>query len=110
MCELGALGSPVVVVGQPLRTILRNKYIACYVIAAWVFGFSCYRDWTFHEMMKVQPQVEVNSAVQIAAGAFVVVGQILVLSSFYRLGVTGTFLGTLHAHSLLLVSPHPRSP
>jgi len=81
---------------KPLRRLFSgNRYAACYAITAWVFSFSCYRDYIFHLMLKEQPKLPAldNLTVYAIGVSFVLLGQIFVWTSAYRLGITGTFLG-----------------
>jgi len=73
-----------------------NKYLACYVLTVWIFSFSCFRDYHFHLTLSSQPVITVlhtNVLVGLIAIVLIAIGQLFVLSSFYRLGITGTFLG-----------------
>ena len=72
----------------------------CYVLAAWIFGFSVFRDYLFVEAMRANPKSLVFAAG--TAGAewhypvgvtLCAVGSVFVLSSYYRLKITGTYLG-----------------
>lgn len=72
-----------------------NKYLGCYCLAIWIFCFSSYRDFMFHSVVESQPTLDLISA-PVASFCFAVFagfGSILVMSSFYQLGITGTFLG-----------------
>jgi methylene-fatty-acyl-phospholipid synthase len=72
-----------------------NKYWGCYMLAVWIFFFSLYRDYVFKAAMADQA-VSVtltNPYIKMFGGACIVYGTVLVLTSMYRLGVTGTYLG-----------------
>lgn len=76
---------------------MRVRYLACYALTIWIFSFSSYRDYLIRSTIQQQPQVSVSDAyapaVQVLAVALFALGQVFVLSSFYKLGITGTFLG-----------------
>lgn len=71
------------------------RHIICYILAVWIFAFSGYRDWQFHEAIAAQPHITILPEpwrLGVSA-ALMVIGQIFVWTSFLRLGITGTFLG-----------------
>eukprot|EP01027_Heterolobosea_sp_BB2_P005414 GEZU01008288.1.p1 GENE.GEZU01008288.1~~GEZU01008288.1.p1 ORF type:complete len:190 (+),score=44.20 GEZU01008288.1:23-571(+) len=72
-----------------------NKYVGCYLLAAWIIGFSMYRDRTLFLAESVQPTAEFLGGFFFQALAVILfcTGGIFVLSSYYRLGITGTYLG-----------------
>mmetsp|Transcript_4144 Transcript_4144/g.6113 ORF Transcript_4144/g.6113 Transcript_4144/m.6113 type:complete len:194 (-) Transcript_4144:32-613(-) len=72
-----------------------NKYYACYGLAIYIFTFSLFRDYLFHRALSFQPDSFFkNSVIVDYLGMICVgVGSILVVSSMYMLGVTGTYLG-----------------
>jgi len=79
-----------------LQKMTGSKYTACYIITVWVFGYSTFRDYVFSNTLNSQPQIAWmtgNVLLRALAALLVIGGQVLVLSSFYRLGITGTFLG-----------------
>lgn len=77
------------------------QYITCYILAIWIFSFSSYRDYCFSQMLTTQPHTLNNyihnyisyDIQQYIGIGLILIGQIFVLSSFYQLGITGTFLG-----------------
>ena len=92
-----------------LRHIVRHRIISapmsatstqttlCYGMTVWIFGFSTMRDYLFHHTLQTQqphPGLHAIAALThpLAYGLYAV-GSTLVLSSFYALGLTGTFLG-----------------
>ena len=85
--------------GVVTRCLGGNNYVGAYAMAAWIFGYSTYRDLVFSKAIEDQPkfvdaETEKPSApVQAAGYSLMAVGTTLVMSSFYHLGVTGTFLG-----------------
>jgi methylene-fatty-acyl-phospholipid synthase len=68
----------------------------CYLLAFTIFSLGIYRDYVYHAALEAQPTFQpfVNSqlikGLAIASFGF---GNVLVLSSMYALGVTGTYLG-----------------
>ena len=81
---------------QP-NTSTGTRYALCYAMTVWIFAFSCFRDWLFHQTVYSQPSLpalsSLSSITHPLAAALIAFGQLLVLSSFYQLGITGTFLG-----------------
>ena len=74
---------------------LGSKLAGAYALAAWIFGFSTYRDICFQNAIDEQPTVfDDNEPARLVAGySLLAVGTTFVMSSFARLGITGTFLG-----------------
>ncbi|WEJ95423.1 Phosphatidyl-N-methylethanolamine N-methyltransferase [Yamadazyma tenuis] len=68
----------------------------CYLLALTIFSLGIYRDYVYHAALEAQPTFEpfVNSdiikALAITSFGF---GNVLVITSMYTLGVTGTYLG-----------------
>ncbi|MCJ1297022.1 Phosphatidyl-N-methylethanolamine N-methyltransferase [Xylographa carneopallida] len=66
-------------------------------MTVWIAGFSTLRDYLFHHVLQTQhthPVLEsLSSITHPLAYALYAVGGTLVVSSFYQLGITGTFLG-----------------
>jgi phosphatidylethanolamine/phosphatidyl-N-methylethanolamine N-methyltransferase len=81
----------------PAKTPTYQRYIVCYILMLWIFSFSSYRDYLVRQTIINQPRlILLDDYTHICACLAIVIGvlgQILVLSSFYRLGLTGTFLG-----------------
>ena len=71
-----------------------NRLVANYVLAFYILAVGFYRDYAFTAAVSSQPKVlELSSVAVYAAGVgCMLVGQVLVLSSFYKLGFLGTFL------------------
>ena len=65
---------------------------ACYVLAATIFGIGIIRDTLFERALRNQPFIQAFYQPYIAY-ALLAIGNILVLTSYYALGITGTFLG-----------------
>jgi methylene-fatty-acyl-phospholipid synthase len=63
----------------------------------WIFSFSSYRDYLIRQTIQNQPKLEISedysNLLELISIAIFILGQIFVLSSFYKLGITGTFLG-----------------
>jgi len=63
----------------------------------WIFSFSSYRDYLIRKTIQDQPKLiiseEYTKLIELIAITIFILGQIFVLSSFYKLGITGTFLG-----------------
>ena len=70
--------------------------IGCYLLALTIFSLGIYRDSVYHNLLLTQPTYQplidsvVIKAVAIASFGF---GNVLVLSSKWALGITGTYLG-----------------
>lgn len=78
-----------------LSKVFLGRRSGCVILGAWIFTFSIYRDAVVHAAIRRQPRLESMDTplwyfVGIVCGAF---GAILVLSSFYKLGFFGTYLG-----------------
>lgn len=80
-----------------IQSILcQSKYAACYLLTVWIFCFSGFRDYLFHQCLAQQPHFQFfvqDDLHEIVGISLLSLGQILVWSSFARLGITGTFLG-----------------
>ncbi|KAK3824403.1 MAG: phospholipid methyltransferase-domain-containing protein [Linnemannia elongata] len=72
-----------------------NSYYGCYALAAVIQTLGAIRFLTFEKAMLHQPKAECFQilSIQVAAYVFFIGGFTLVMSSFFALGVTGTFLG-----------------
>lgn len=69
-----------------------NSLRACYFLALTIFGLGLFRDALYERMLRQQPYVEAFHNPYLAY-ALLAVGNTLVLTSYYALGITGTFLG-----------------
>lgn len=72
-----------------------NAQRACYALAATIFGLGLVRDFLYERALRDQPShpaLEGPLALY-AAYALLAMGNILVISSTWQLGITGTFLG-----------------
>ncbi|TPX57354.1 hypothetical protein SpCBS45565_g08232 [Spizellomyces sp. 'palustris'] len=74
-------------VGSPLR--------GCYLLAFTIFTLGLLRDYLFTVAMDHQPKSHIleHFYVKVYAAISIVIGNVLVLSSMYKLGITGTYLG-----------------
>ncbi|EEQ40072.1 putative phosphatidyl-N-methylethanolamine N-methyltransferase [Clavispora lusitaniae] len=79
-----------------LTKLAGGAYNGCYLLAATIFSLGIYRDHVYHGALLAQPtylpMVESGLVKALAVAAFGV-GNVLVLSSMWALGVTGTYLG-----------------
>ena len=70
--------------------------MGCYVLAITIFSLGIYRDHVYYQALETQPTYQplidsiIIKSLAIALFAF---GNVLVISSMYALGVTGTYLG-----------------
>lgn len=67
----------------------------CYLLAATIFGLGIVRDYYFHKSLETQVTSDLldYSLVKYLGAALFGSGQVLVLTSMYQLGITGTYLG-----------------
>lgn len=72
-----------------------NRRYGCYLLAATIFTLGLIRDYLYERALAVQPVAGILDEFVIKAlGALLFVGgNVLVLSSMYKLGITGTYLG-----------------
>ncbi|WFC94247.1 protein kinase C [Malassezia brasiliensis] len=81
------------------RTITKilggRSYLGCYLLAVTIFSLGILRDMLYNRALAVQPTNPAldNHAVRVLAVMLFAVGNVLVISSMYVLGVTGTYLG-----------------
>lgn len=69
-----------------------NSLRGCYALAVTIFGLGLFRDALYERMLRQQPYVSFFHAPYLAY-ALLAIGNTLVLTSYYALGITGTFLG-----------------
>lgn len=72
-----------------------NRYLGCYILAATIFSLGIFRDYLYEQALREQPvcpylDQPLFKALGAASFAW---GNILVLTSMWALGVTGTYLG-----------------
>lgn len=74
-----------------------NKYVGCYILAAWIFFSSLYRDHLFKVALDANGPdpflQQYHDVLTPVAAVLFAVGGLFVLAAFYRLGITGTYLG-----------------
>lgn len=73
-----------------------GAYNGCYLLAATIFSLGIYRDHVYHQALLEQPTYQPlldSQLVQSLAIVTFTFGNVLVLSSMWALGVTGTYLG-----------------
>ncbi|KAK2002322.1 phospholipid methyltransferase [Colletotrichum falcatum] len=72
-----------------------HSQAACYGLAVTIFSLGIFRDLLYERALRFQPTHPLLSsdAVTYVGYALVACGNILVLSSTWQLGITGTFLG-----------------
>lgn len=79
-----------------LTKITGSAKVGCYLLALTIFSLGIYRDNVYHQALLNQPTygplLKSNLVKALAIGTFGF-GNVLVLSSMYMLGVTGTYLG-----------------
>ncbi|TDZ17074.1 Phosphatidyl-N-methylethanolamine N-methyltransferase [Colletotrichum orbiculare MAFF 240422] len=68
---------------------------ACYALAMTIFSLGIFRDLLYERALRFQPShpLLASDAVTYLGYALVASGNVLVLSSTWQLGITGTFLG-----------------
>ncbi|KKK25160.1 phospholipid methyltransferase, partial [Aspergillus ochraceoroseus] len=77
---------------QVLTRIFGGPYYGCYFLAVVIFSLGILRDHIYHLALENQPYyAPVHQP--LLGGALFAIGSVLVLSSMYALGVTGTYLG-----------------
>ncbi|XP_003465943.3 phosphatidylethanolamine N-methyltransferase isoform X1 [Cavia porcellus] len=78
-----------------LSSVFRSPYLACYSLGAVILLLNVLRSHCFTQAMLSQPKMEglENPTTYCLGLALLGVGTIFVLSSFFALGFTGTFLG-----------------
>ncbi|OTB09582.1 hypothetical protein M426DRAFT_316134 [Hypoxylon sp. CI-4A] len=72
-----------------------NSQVACYGLAFTIFSLGLLRDFLYERALRHQPSYPLleSDEVKYVAYGLVVIGNVLVLSSTWALGITGTFLG-----------------
>jgi len=72
-----------------------HKYAACYFLAMIIFSFGLYRDYLFLEAIEEQATLDILALppFSLLAAFLAAAGSIFVMSTYYRLGITGTYLG-----------------
>ncbi|EER28164.1 methylene-fatty-acyl-phospholipid synthase, putative [Coccidioides posadasii C735 delta SOWgp] len=75
-----------------LTRIFGSPYYGCYFLAVVIFSLGIFRDNLYNEALKDQPYFAPVHQPYVAYGLFAV-GNTLVVSSMWALGLTGTYLG-----------------
>ncbi|KAI1915735.1 Phosphatidyl-N-methylethanolamine N-methyltransferase [Ophidiomyces ophidiicola] len=75
-----------------LTRIFGSPYYGCYFLGAVIFSIGIFRDHLYSQALKDQPYFAPIHQPYLAYGLFAM-GNTLVLSSMWALGVTGTYLG-----------------
>ncbi|KAB5583282.1 phospholipid methyltransferase-domain-containing protein [Coniochaeta sp. 2T2.1] len=72
-----------------------NKQLGCYALAATIFSLGLLRDFLYERALRQQPSHPLLStdATTYIGYALIAAGNVLVISSTWALGITGTFLG-----------------
>lgn len=72
-----------------------NSKVACYFLALTIFSLGLVRDYLYKEALGSQPVHPLldTPGAKLASYALVAGGNVLVISSTWALGITGTFLG-----------------
>lgn len=72
-----------------------NSQAACYALAATIFSLGLFRDFLYERALRAQPSYPLleEPVAQWLGYALLASGNILVVSSTWALGITGTFLG-----------------
>lgn len=78
-----------------LTKLTQSPKTACYLLALVIFSLGLVRDYMFNQALKQQLAISLlyNDTVRNFAILCFAVGQVLVLTSMYQLGITGTYLG-----------------
>lgn len=81
-----------------LTKIAGGAKTGCYLLAITIFSLGIFRDYLYHQALEQQPtsillSVTYADIVKPLAVVLFGVGNVLVLTSMYALGVTGTYLG-----------------
>ncbi|KDN53644.1 putative OPI3-methylene-fatty-acyl-phospholipid synthase [Tilletiaria anomala UBC 951] len=79
-----------------ITKVLRGKrYLGCYLLGATIFILGIIRDQLYNQALVYQPvhPLLLQPFIKPAAAALFSIGNVLVLSSMYALGITGTYLG-----------------
>ncbi|KAG8990786.1 Phosphatidyl-N-methylethanolamine N-methyltransferase [Tulasnella sp. JGI-2019a] len=72
-----------------------RRYLGCYLLAITIFSLGIIRDYLYHQALENQPKFDIIPYEYAKPLAYVLfgVGQLLVLTSTWALGITGTYLG-----------------
>ncbi|KAK9455414.1 phospholipid methyltransferase-domain-containing protein [Dipodascopsis uninucleata] len=72
-----------------------NAKLGCYFLAITIFSLGILRDFLYEKALREQPTLEILSIIPVKILAVIsfIYGNVLVVSSMWALGVTGTYLG-----------------
>ncbi|KAF8249310.1 phospholipid methyltransferase [Wilcoxina mikolae CBS 423.85] len=72
-----------------------NSRYGCYFLAFVIFSLGIIRDYLYEQALRDQPALDIlqTDTVKYAAGGLFLTGNVLVISSMWALGLTGTYLG-----------------
>lgn len=72
-----------------------NKRLGCYALAVTIFSLGIFRDFLYERALRDQPSHPLleSPLINVAAYGLIAGGNVLVLTSMWALGVTGTYLG-----------------
>lgn len=104
---VGIAGSPIIWTiiarneyrNKTMTKMFGGKYQGCYVLAAWIFLSSLGKDYLFSLAVDANSQYTLSSdpntisALWYIGSTLAITGGFLVVAAFYRLGITGTYLG-----------------
>lgn len=78
-----------------LTRLTKSPKTGCYLLALTIFSLGLLRDYMFNQALKQQLPLALlqNDTVKSLAVLCFAMGQLLVITSMYRLGITGTYLG-----------------
>ncbi|KAJ3361908.1 Phosphatidyl-N-methylethanolamine N-methyltransferase [Allomyces arbusculus] len=76
-----------------LTRLFGGAYAGCYALAFTIFTLGLLRDYLYAVALDDQPVLDFGLAGAVGGAVCLAVGNVLVLSSMWRLGVTGTYLG-----------------
>ena len=83
------------------RVFCGHRYVACYFLAACIFSAGIWRDWLYKLALDsyeapslLQSDIpELIIVLKVVGAGLIAWGNVLVLTSMYQLGITGTYLG-----------------
>ncbi|KAK6344499.1 Phosphatidyl-N-methylethanolamine N-methyltransferase [Orbilia brochopaga] len=72
-----------------------NPYYGCYLLAITIFSIGIFRDALYENALRDQPSLDIltTTGAKTLAAILFAAGNILVISSMWALGLTGTYLG-----------------
>jgi len=72
-----------------------NSRYGCYFLAVVIFSLGIIRDFFYEQALRDQPALDIlqTPTIKYAAGGLFLTGNVLVITSMWALGVTGTYLG-----------------